>query len=289
VEGAVLGGNLVEVAPPAEPVAWQNLVGVTATSSALTKTAATGWGNGGASSTKGLTTAGDGFAEFTVPASPGYAMFGLSNGDSDQTYADIDFAFYAYPGTGQLMVFEKGVYRGQFGTYAAGDKLRVSVDSGVVKYWFKGSLVYTSSQTPTFPLRVDTSLYSTGAVVQDATLAGSLVLLTPPTEPVVWRNTVGVSTTSTTLTKTAITGWGNSGASSARAIASGSDGYAEFTVPASPGYAMFGLSNGDTDQGYADIDYAFYTYPGTGQLMVFENGAYRGQFVAYTAGDKLRV
>ena len=36
-------------------------------------------------------------------------------------------------------------------------------------------LVYTSSQAPTFPLRVDTSLYSTGASVKDATLAGTLV------------------------------------------------------------------------------------------------------------------
>jgi hypothetical protein len=66
-------------------------------------------------------------------------------------------------------------YRGQFGAYAPGDTLRVSVSSGVVRYWWKGALVYTSEKPPDFPLRVDTSLYSTGAVVQDATLAGTLV------------------------------------------------------------------------------------------------------------------
>src|SRR5512141_1644638 len=102
-------------------------------------------------------------------------MFGLANGDSNQGYADIDFAFYTYPPTGRLMVFENGVSRGSFGTYAAGDKLRVSVEANVVRYWFKGTLVLTSGQVPAFPLRVDTSLYSTGAVVQDAALAGSLV------------------------------------------------------------------------------------------------------------------
>ncbi len=32
-------------------------------------------------------------------------------------------------------------------------------------------------------------------------------------------------------------------------------------MPPSAGYAMFGLGNGDTDQSYADIEYAFYTYP----------------------------
>jgi hypothetical protein len=287
VPAPILAGSLVDVPLSAVPVTWTNLVGVSAAGASIMKTAATAWGNAGASSNRGLGV--DGYAEFTVPASPGYAMFGLGNGDTDQGYADIEYAFYTYPPTGQLMVFEKGVYRGQLGAYAAGDKLRVSVESGVVKYWFKGVLAYTSGLTPTFPLRVDTSLYSTGATVQEATLAGSLVDLTPPTEPVAWQNTVGVSVSSTTLTKTAPTAWGNAGASSTRGIPSGSDGYAEFTAPASAGYAMFGLSNGDTDRGYADIDFAFYTYPGTGQLMVFEKGVYRGQFGPYSPGDKLRV
>jgi len=44
-----------------------------------------------------------------------------------------------------------------------------------VRYWWKGVLVYTSGQAPAFPLRVDTSLYSTDATVQNATLAGTLV------------------------------------------------------------------------------------------------------------------
>ena len=78
-------------------------------------------------------------------------MFGLSNGDTDQGYADIDYAFYTYPPTGQLLVFEKGVYRGSFGAYAAGDILRVAVESGVVKYYRNGALLYTSLQAPASP------------------------------------------------------------------------------------------------------------------------------------------
>ena len=72
------------------------------------------------------------------PPAPATPCSASSNGDTDQGYADIDYAFYTYPGTGQLMVFEKGVYRGPFGAYAAGDTLRVSVESGVVKYWRNG-------------------------------------------------------------------------------------------------------------------------------------------------------
>ncbi len=40
---------------------------------------------------------------------------------------------------------------------------------------------------------------------------------------------------------------------------------------------MFGLGNGDTDQGYADIEYAIYTYPATGQLYIYEGGVYRAR------------
>jgi len=46
-------------------------------------------------------------------------MFGLSNGDTNPAYADIDFAFYM-AGTA-LKVYEGGVYKGDFGTIAPGD------------------------------------------------------------------------------------------------------------------------------------------------------------------------
>jgi hypothetical protein len=294
VQDATLAGTLVSVVTviPTEAVTWQKEVGVSATPTTLTKTAATGWGNGGASSTRAIGAGSDGYAEFTVPTDPGYAMFGLSHGDSDQGYADLDFAFYTYPPTGQLMVFENGGWRGTFGSYAAGQTLRVSVESNVVRYSRAGAIIYTSVAVPTYPLRVDTSLYSTAAVVQGATVGGTNlvdVLDTLPAEAVVWQHAVGVSWTATTLTKTADYGWGNGGASSTKAIAAGTDGSAAFTIPADPGYAMFGLSQGDPDQGYADLDFAFYTYPPTGQLMVFENGVWRTTIGPYAAGDNVKV
>ncbi len=287
VQDARLSGTVVDVeAPATELVSWANAIGLSVAGNSVTKTASTSWGNAGASSTRALD--GDGYVEFAVPAHPGYAMFGLSNGDTDQDYADIDFAFYAYPATGQLLVFENGTYRATVGSYAAGDTLRVGMEAGAVRYHQNGSLVYTSSQTPTLPLRVDTSLYSTGAVVQDARLSGTVVdVEAPATELVSWANAIGLSVAGNSVTKTASTSWGNAGASSTRAL--DGDGYVEFAVPAHPGYAMFGLSNGDTDQDYADIDFAFYTYPATGQLLVFESGTYRATVSSYAAGDTLRV
>jgi hypothetical protein len=273
--------------PPGEPVSWVNVIGASTTAGSLTKTAASGWGNAGAASSRALS--GDGYAEFTLPASPGYAMFGLGNGDSDQGFADVDFAFYTHPGTGRLLVYEKGTSRGSFGAYAAGDTLRVVLASSVVRYYRNGALLYSSLQAPALPLRVDTALYSQGATVSGATLAGALTSVALPREGVVWRNAVGVSYASAALTKTAPGGWGNAGASSTRAIPLGSSGYAEFTVPASPGYAVFGLSSDDADRGYADVDYAFYTHPASGQVAVLESGVYRVLLGAYAPGDKLHV
>ena len=51
----------------------------------------------------------------------------------------------------------------------------MAVESGVVKYYRNGTLLYTSTQTPTLPLRVDTSIYSTGAALRSVTLGGALV------------------------------------------------------------------------------------------------------------------
>jgi hypothetical protein len=57
-------------------------------------------------------------------------------------------------------VYEAGALRGTFGTYTTGDVLRVAVEGGVVKYRKNGTLLYTSTVAPTYPLLVDTSLYT---------------------------------------------------------------------------------------------------------------------------------
>ena len=101
-------------------------------------------------------------------------MCGLANGDTDQGYADIDFALYLRRSMASSYIYEKGTYRGSFGAYAPGDKLKVAVESGVVKYYRNGTLLYTSTQTPTLPLRADASIYSAGTTIQDATLSGAL-------------------------------------------------------------------------------------------------------------------
>jgi len=173
-------GQLLVTAEPgsgSEPqnVTWTNVAGVSASGNSLAKTAATGWGNAGAVSTQALVS-GDGWVEFTVTELNTYRMVGLSNGDSTQDGTDIDFALMTNcddPGNLKVRITEAGVVRGDFGTFTTGDKLRVAVEGGVVKYRRNGTLLYSSSVAPVYPLLVDTALYSAGATVTNAIISTS--------------------------------------------------------------------------------------------------------------------
>src|SRR5205085_549098 len=125
-----------------EPVEWANKVNVTASGNTLTKSSGikSTW-DAGASSTRALQS-GDGYVEVTVDAIDKYRMFGLSNGDTDISFADIDYG--AYLAGSQLQVYEDGAFRGTFGALIVGDVVRVSVESDRVKYYRNGVLVYTS-------------------------------------------------------------------------------------------------------------------------------------------------
>jgi hypothetical protein len=213
-----------------------------------------------------------------------YVMFGLSHGDTDGSSADIDYAIYTYPPTGQVMVFENGVYRGQFGAYAVGDRLRVSVEDAVVSYWKNGGLLYTSLTAPTYPLILDVSLYA--GRIEGARLTGNVSSEPVIEQSVSWTHLVNVADSEGTLQRPTGSGW-NAGAVSTQTLAG--DGYAEYQVSSLSAYVMFGLGTGDTDQGFADIEHAIYTYPGTGSLYIYEGGVYRAGGGAYAVGDKLRV
>src|SRR5205807_4762661 len=93
-----------------QSVIWTNVVGVSALGNSLTKTAGDYWGNAGAVSTQAIVS-GDGYVELTASETSAWRMCGLSNGDSDQNYPDIDFALYM-TNSSQLQIYESGVYRG---------------------------------------------------------------------------------------------------------------------------------------------------------------------------------
>lgn len=259
----------------AASVTWTNVVRVTAAGNDLTKVDPGGTWNAGAVSVEEL--AGDGYVEFTTGEASTTKMCGLGNGDAGQGYVDIEFGI-RLKANGGIAVYESGTQRGSgFGTYTAGDLFRVQLEGGVVSYRKNGIVFYTSAVAPSFPLRVDTSLLTDGATISD-------VALTPTT--ITWQNVVGLAIAGRTLTKTGATGW-NAGASSVESLAG--DGFVEFTSDESNRGKMAGLSNGDSDQSDADIDYAVYLRA-NGVAAVYEGGVARDNNVGtYAAGDTFRV
>jgi hypothetical protein len=162
------GATISDVQLVSTAISWQNLVGASGAGNDLTKTASTSLWNAGASSVETLDGAGS--IEFTTGESTTAKMVGLGNGDDSQHYADIEYAVWL-KANGSFGVYEGGVVRdATLGTYAAGDVFRISVtDGGQVFYNVNdGPPFYISAVPATFPLRVDTSLYTPGATVQDA-------------------------------------------------------------------------------------------------------------------------
>jgi Bacterial TSP3 repeat len=155
--------------PVTTEVVWTSTSGVTVSGNDLTKTTTTAWGNSGAVSTRSIAS-GDGYVEFTATETTTGRMAGLSNGDTNTSYEDIDFGMYPCA-DGTLRVYEGGTARGTFGTYAANDVLRVAVTGGVVTYSRNGVVFYTSTQTPMYPLLMDAALYSSGATIKDAVIS----------------------------------------------------------------------------------------------------------------------
>jgi len=263
------------------PVAWQNAVGVTVAQNSLTKTAAGGAYDAGASSVQTLWS-GDGYVE-VVAATP-RAAFGLSNGDPGQTLTEIDFAMVIR--LAGLLQINEGSSALYSGTWTAGDVLRVGIESGVVVYRQNGTLIYVSTVTPTYPLLVDTALFTQGATITNARISA------PPLYPVRWTEAAGVEVRGNRIRQTIIQAGGSAGALSAQRLISG-DGYVEVLAPAFGNAFMFALTTvGETHtfNRYEIFDFALYHPPVVNAtLRVYENGLDYAIGATIQPGDILRI
>lgn len=187
----------------AEPVVWQDLIGVAAGGGAgndLTRTAPfTGVHDAGAVSTQ-LIARGDAYVEFSASRADQSHIQGLSQipatcpapcPDTDPTFETISFAT-GLGDDGRIRVFETGVpvpgpdINGTFGLYAPGERFRVRLrDNGdgtaSVRYTrlvgpcIAGTVcneqdLHASTRLATYPLRVDTSLFDVGGTITDVRL-----------------------------------------------------------------------------------------------------------------------
>ncbi len=151
--------------PPDLPF-WTSVVGATATGNDLTSTADQGWGKSGAVSIESFT--GNGFVEFTTSETTFGKSLGLSKGNTNQNYKDIEFDIQLI--NGKVFVIEGSRIRGEFGPYAVGDLFRVEANNDVVTYRHNGTLLFTSAATPAYPLLADAALFQPGATLVNVEL-----------------------------------------------------------------------------------------------------------------------
>jgi flagellar hook assembly protein FlgD len=154
-------------------VVWVDLVGVTAAGNTISKSAGTGWGNGGAAS--GQTISADGWVEFGVVEIDTYRMCGLSDSNLDAHYTSIDYAVYLY--NGAVYAFENGTNKGSFGAYQSGDRFRVERTGSTVVYKKNGVVFYTSTVASSGTLMADAAVYTVGGTVADAKIG---IIINPP-------------------------------------------------------------------------------------------------------------
>ena len=129
---------------------------------------------------------GEGHVEFTVSEVGTHRMLGLSNVDTNQNWNTIPFAIHLNA-DGRVQIYEMGALRGTAGTHVTGDVLRVAVEGGRVRYRRNGTLLFTSPVIPTYPLFVDTALFTMGATLTDVVVSGDWAVPPPPPPPTAAR------------------------------------------------------------------------------------------------------
>ncbi len=147
-------------------VNWTNLVNVTASGNTLTKTGSNGW-NAGASSTNVLAANTNGYVEISITQDNTHRFFGLGQSDDGVSFKDIDFAIFLLSNK-SIRIYESGSYKGGYGAYAIGDKIKVDRTNGTVTYRKNDVILYTSTTTMTNALIVDATIYHLGGTVENA-------------------------------------------------------------------------------------------------------------------------
>ncbi|QKX06549.1 hypothetical protein HN014_17060 [Aquimarina sp. TRL1] len=98
-----------------------------------------------------------------------------------------------------------------------------------------------------------------------------------------------MSYTGGVLDRVVSAGWNQQGYSTVHSIPAGGEGHLNFVSGPSNRYRMIGLnSDPATNASYNTIDYAIYLVANS-RVYVYENGAYRGNFTTYVAGDNFEI
>lgn len=148
-------------------VVWTGAVGVSVNGNSLTKTASSGWGNGGAASVNFIPANTDGYVEVTASETDKSRLIGLAENTDFNT---IEFTIYLRS-SGIVSVFESGTPKGDFGPYTTGDILKVERVGNQILYKKNGTTFYISALTSTSQLFVNCQLNHINSTIQNAVIS----------------------------------------------------------------------------------------------------------------------
>ena len=235
------------------------------------------------------------------------SAIGLSHGDSDKHYNDIDFSiqfewlqYSHYHWGNYYRVWENGNVKTGKWSYSpnGGDVFEVRVNSaGKVEYVKNRVVFYTSTQTPSYPLLVDTAFSREGSKFDDV-----YWLHKNEGDKVVWRS---MSSQMDTPLSQYTGGWGvlarrdgqhgwDQGANSVLTFGNpdkydGTDIYGVAFKPSQASSAIcVGLDRSANAHQISSIDYGWHLRA-NGTLEIVERGVARMQGGAYAANDLFEV
>ena len=237
---------LISANASAQSVAWTQQVHAEASGNLLEKTSGCdGCDDAGASSQQ-VIDAGDGYVEFTIDEEGTFLLAGLSHGNDNTSYTDIDFAF-RFNGAGWADVLENGVYQSGGDTpYFPGDVFRIAIVGDKIQYIRNGAVLIEEVRTVEYPVLLDVTLGTMGSSIRDAVIAAS----EPPDGEGGFLEKAGSQTYRSRFTRAQIEGF---------LPANGAKG--PFTIPAPYGTEAVRLTNAsDCDGGQDCLWYLGYSY-----------------------------
>ena len=170
--GTMLLGSLGVARAAEQRVQWTNQVNVIERGDMLQKRSGCDGCDDATAMSQQMIRSGDGYVEFTPGEPYTFWVAGLSQSDGNAHFRNIDFAF-RFNGNDSADVMENGQYQGGDTDYAPGDRFRIAVIGGRVRYMKNGRVLFESRQTPRYPLVLETALGSMGASIRNARIETS--------------------------------------------------------------------------------------------------------------------
>jgi hypothetical protein len=144
-----------------------SLVNVTASGNNVQKTGGCSGCPDASAVSEQQVTSGNGFLEFVATETGTLRFAGLGSGGTGTQPGEINFAVRLQSGTAEVR--EAGGYKTEV-SFTSGDRFRITIEGGVVRYSKNGTVFYTSAIQGTQNLRAHVVLFDLNATVNGLTI-----------------------------------------------------------------------------------------------------------------------